>query len=222
MELSTGQKRALFVVLVVLLAGLGIYMIGPGRSHDGSSAASAPSARTPSAAATSPASLAGVPSYQVAPTPLPVPTRVSGANIYNWLPFTQTDLDAAANATLAFAADYETFTYKDTPASYEQRMSALVNSSLAALLERDFEPPGAQTTWTQEQLVSKSAGTINSITSFGGSPQATITFLVTITAQQTTGSGKASTSTSQYDVTADSAAGGWQINDIEPAGQGNQ
>ncbi len=220
MELSPGQKRGLFVVLVVLLAALGIYLVGPGRDQGGSTPAAASSGGSPSAATTSPASLAGVPSYQIAPTPLPVTTRIKDANIYNWLPFTKSDLDGAANVTLAFAAADETFTYKDTPATYGQRLSPLVSSTLDQLLERDFMPPGDHASWAQEQLVSKSAGTINAITSFGGSPQTSITFLVTIT-EQTTASGKTTTTTSQYDVTTDAVADGWQVNDFEPPGQGN-
>jgi hypothetical protein len=223
MELSTGQQRWLFVVLVVLLAGLGIYLLGPGRNHhsSGGSPSSGSSGGTPSASATATPALAGVPSYQAAPTPLPVPTEIKGANIYSWLPFTQADLDAAANVTLAFAKADETFTYRDTPATYEQRLSSLVTPTLGQLLERDFEPPGAKVSWAQKQLVSTSAGTINSISSFGGAPQASITFLVTIT-EETTASGTTSTTALQYDVTAVQVAGGWQVNDIEPAGTGNQ
>jgi hypothetical protein len=218
MELSTGQKRGLFVVLVVLLAGLGIYLIGPGRSH-GSPTAAAPGGNSPGAATTSPATLAGVPSYQVAPTPLPVPTTFKNANIYDWLPFKQSDLDAAANVTLAFAKADETFSYTDTATGYGKRLSSYVTPQLLTSLEETFQTGLPQ--WQQQQFASKGAGTINSITSFGGSPQASITFAVAI-AEQTTASGTTSTKTYQYDVTTVSVAGGWQVNDIEQAGQGNR
>jgi hypothetical protein len=219
MELSTGQKRGLFVVLVVLLAGLGIYLIGPGRDNSGSPSASKPSGSSPSAATTTaPASLAGVPSYEVQPTSAPVPTTIKSANIYDWLPFTPSDLKTAANVTVAFAGAYETYSYTDTWAEYGKRLSGYATSSLLTSLEQTFQT--GLPTWQQEHLTSKSAGTINSITLFGASPKS-ITFLVTITEQQTSQSGS-TPSTGQYDVTTVAVAGGWQVNDIEQSGQGNQ
>jgi hypothetical protein len=219
MELSTGQKRGLFVVLVVLLAGLGIYLIGPGRSHDGTPAASTSNGKSPAAGTTSPANLAGVPSYQVAPTTLPVPTSIKNPNVYDWLPFTQSDLDAAANVTVAFAAQYQTYSYTDTTAAYGQRLSSYATSSLVTSLEETFQLGLPK--WKPLRYTSKTAGTIDAITSFGGQPQKSIVFAITIT-QLTTNGGKASTATHQYDVTTVAVAGGWQVNDIELAGQGNQ
>jgi len=219
MELSTGQKRGLFVVVVVLLAGLGIYLVGPGRDHDGSSPASASGSNSPSAATTTPANLAGVPSYQVQPSTPPVPTTFKNANIYDWLPFKQSDLDAAANVTLAFAKADETFSYTDTTAGYGKRLSSYATPTLVTSLEETFQTGLPQ--WQQQQFTSQGAGTINSITSFGGSPQTSITFAVSIT-EQTTANGTTTTKTNTYDVTAVSVGGGWQVNDIEQAGQGNQ
>jgi hypothetical protein len=219
MELTTGQKRLLFVVVVVLLAALGIFLLGPGRSHGGSPSASTSSGAPPSSATTSPASLAGVPSYQVNPTTLPVPTTIKSANIYNWLPFTQSDLDAAANVTLAFVKADETYSYTDTATGYGKRLSNYATAPLQTSLEETFQTGLPQ--WQQQHYTSTGAGTISSITTFGGSPSTSITFVVSIT-EQVTASGQTSTKTSPYDVTTVAVAGGWQVNDIEQAGQGNQ
>jgi len=215
MELSPGKQRLLFVVIVILLAGLGIYLVGPGRS-DGTGAAASSSAGGASGSGPSASNIA-VPSAVVAPTPPPVPVSVKNANIYGWLPFTQADLDAAANVTLAFTAAYETFSYTDTPKSFGQRLSTLVTPTFLAVLEQEFLPAGAK----QEQLTSKSSGTIDQITAFGAHPQASITFVVTVT-EQTTASGNTTSTTGQYDVTAVGVAGSWQVNDIEQAEAGNQ
>jgi len=174
MELSTGQQRALFVVLVVILAGIGIYLLGPGRSH-GSGASPAASV-SPAAATSSPAPLA-VPSAAVAPTTIPVPQTTKNVSIYSWLPFTQQDLEEAANVTLAFAAADQTFSRTDTASSYGLRLKDLVTPT-------------------------------------------SITFAVTLT-EQTTSGGKATTTTTQCDVTTVAVAGGWQVNDLEQAGIGN-
>lgn len=218
MELTPGRQRLLFAVVVILLALLGIYLVGPGRSHGAAPAASASTAPANPAAAVSPSPL-GVPSAVAAPTPVPV-TPVKGANIYNWLPFTQQDLSTAAGVTLAFAAAYETYTYSDTAAAYAARLSSLVTADLGQTLESQFAPPGAQQQRAQGHLVSKSSGSIVQIRSFGATPQASITFVVDITVQ-TTQSAKTTSVTNQWAVTAVTAPGGWAVHDIEPAAAGN-
>jgi hypothetical protein len=218
MELTPGRQRLFFVVVVILLALLGIYLVGPGRSHGAAPAASASTASANPAATVSPSPL-GVPSAVVAPTPVAV-TPVKGANIYNWLPFTQQDLSTAAGVTLAFAAADETFRYSDTAATYAARLSGLVTADLGQTLESQFAPPAVQAQRAQQHLVSKSSGSIVRITSFGTTPQASITFVVDITVQ-TTASAKTTSVTSQWAVTAVTAPGGWAVHDIEPAAAGN-
>jgi len=210
MELSTGQRRALFVVLVVVLAGIGIYLVGPGRSHGGGAA---PAASGTSSAASSSAAPPAVPSAEISPTQIPVPTAIKNADIYDWLPFTQQDLDVAANATLEFAAADQTWSSTDTADSYGQRLQNLVTPTFLTTLEQQFRPQGAT------GMSSKSSGTITQIASFGSSP-ATITFVITFT-EQTTSNGKTTTTTSKNDVTTVAVAGGWQVNDFELHGVGN-
>jgi hypothetical protein len=216
MELTPGRQRLFFVVVVILLALLGIYLVGPGRSRGAAPAASTAPANA--AASVSPSPL-GVPSAVVAPTPVAV-APVKGANIYNWLPFTQQDLATAAGVTLAFTAADETFSYTDTAATYAGRLSSLVTSDLLQTLESQFAPPGEQQQRVQQHLVSKSSGSIVSIRSFGAAPQTSITFVVDITVQ-TTASAKTTSVTSQWAVTAVTAPGGWAVHDIEPAAAGN-
>jgi hypothetical protein len=215
MELTPGRQRLLFAAVVVLLVALGIYLVGPGRGR-------APSAATPTASARPAGSLSPastVPSAVASPSPVPA-TPVKGANIYDWLPFTQADLAKAAGVTLAFAAADETYRYTDTPASYAARLSGLVTSDLGQTLESQFAPPGDMQRRTQQHLVSASSGSITAIASFGAAPQASITFVVTITVR-TTASGVTTSTASQWNVTAVTAPGGWVIHDIEPAGVGN-
>jgi hypothetical protein len=218
MELTPGRQRLFFVVVVIVLAVLGIYLVGPGRSHGTAPAASASTAAA-NPAATVPASPIGVPSAVESPPPVAV-TPVKGANIYNWLPFTQRDLSTAAGVTLAFAAADETFSYTDTAATYAARLSGLVTSDLGQTLESQFAPPGAQQQRAQQHLESKSSGSIVRIRSFGSAPQASITFLVDITVQ-TTASAQTTSVTNQWAVTAVTAPGGWAVHDIEPSGAGN-
>jgi hypothetical protein len=211
MELSTGQQRALFVALVILLAGLGIYLIGPAR-HSGPSAAPSASTSPVAAATSSPPS-----AVQPVSSSSPASSAAGGVNIYDWLPFTQQDLAQASQVTLAFAADYGTYSYTETPAAYADKMSALVTAEFAVTLKADYAAAGFAAQRSAQKQVSSGSGGIASIRSFG---PGSITFVVNIAQKLTTTKGSMTT-TMQYAVTVVSAAGGWQVNDIELATAGN-
>jgi hypothetical protein len=215
MELSTGQQRLLFVVVVLALAGLGIYLIGPG-AHRGAGASPTTSASSSPAVATSSPATA-VPPAILPSTAAPAPSGTGGADIYQWLPFSQQDLTEAAQETVAFAADYETFSYTETATVYAAKMANLVSAELAGTLENAYATPGVAAQRSAQKQISASSGGITSIRSFGAG---SITFLVNIVQRLTTTSGT-TTATTQYAVTAVSAAGGWEVNDIELANAGN-
>ncbi|HLH84530.1 MAG TPA: hypothetical protein VKV38_14810 [Trebonia sp.] len=214
MELSNGQQRLLFVVVVLGLAGLGIYLVGPG-SHHGAAASPGASAGSagPSAAAST------VPAIQPATAPATPATAGGGVDIYQWLPFTQQDLAAAARVTLAFAADYDTYSYTETDTAYIGKMAGLITSDLAGSLKNAYDLPGSVSARSAQKQVSTSSGTIVSIRSFGTAP-VSIMFVVNITQKLATTKGT-SASTTQYWVTVVSGAAGWQVSDIELAGAGN-
>lgn len=204
MELSSGQQRLLFVVVVLALAGLGVYLVG---GHHGTSASPPPKATVSAAPATT------------APATTPATTNGSGgADIYQWLPFTQQDLTNAARTTVAFAADWETWSYTEPAPTYAAKMSGLVTTELSATLENDYATPGVANQRSAQKQISTSSGGIASISTFG---TGTITFVVNITQQLATSSGTTHT-TQQYAVTVVSGANGWLVNDIEQAGAGNQ
>ena len=204
MELSRGQQRLLFVVVVLALGGLGVFLLG-GRHK----AATPPPAR---------------PSASVAPvtsTPAAAPvttTGGSGVNIYQWLPFTQQDLTAASRATDTIAADYENWTYTEPAQAYVAKMNGLVTANFAASLQNSYATPGVAALRSAQKQISTSSGGIASIRSFG---TGSITFVVNIAQRLATTSGTTNTS-KQYAVTLVSSATGWQVNDVELAGAGNQ
>jgi hypothetical protein len=219
MELSPGQQRLLFAVVVIVLVGLGFFLI-EGRSH-GTTAASA---TTPTPTPTASAPSASAPSASASATATPPATEPSatpsatagGANIYQWLPFTQPDLTAAAKTTLAFAKDYVTWNSKESKAAYGAKMASLVTTQEDATLEYDFSTAAT----AAGNAVSTGSAAIDSISSFGASP-ASITFSVTITQQVVPAQG-ASASPSQYDITVVSTGTGWQVNNIQLFNVGNE
>jgi hypothetical protein len=215
MELSSGQQRLLFVVVVLALAGLGIFLLGPSLHHK-TAAAPTPS---PSSAAASPPAASSSPAAQPATTPATPATTGGGANIYQWLPFSQQDLTEAAQATTSFAADYDTYSYTETDKAYIGKMAGVVTAELAATLKNAYDLPSAASMRSSQKQVATSSGQIVSIRSFGTGPSSII-FVVNITQKVAATSGMTSTTT-QYAVTAIAAGGGWQISDIELAKAGN-
>ena len=218
MDLTTGQRRLLFIVVVLALAGLGFYLV-ISRSSAGSPAA-APS--TPASGGSQPATSGGA-AAGVPPSTVPAATPVStagGTEIYQWLPFTAADLAAAAKTTVTFAGDYATWSYTENAAAYGAKLSGLVTTSEAATLENDYGTPGVAGPRAADKQVSAGSGTIDSISSFGSGNPTSITFLVTIS-QQVTSTQPAKSMTGQYTVTVVSSGSAWQVNDIELSGIGN-
>lgn len=219
MELSPGQQRLLFVVVVIALVGLGFFLI-QGRSH-GTSAAPAATTPTPSASASassaaSASAAATATPPAVEPSSAPPTSTPGGANIYQWLPFTQLDLTNAAKTTVAFAADYATWNSKESKAAYGAKLANLVTAQEEATLEYDFSTAAR----AAGNAVSTGSGTINSITTFGSSPES-ITFSVKI-AQQVVPAKGASASSGQYAITVVLSGSGWRVDNIELSSLGNQ
>jgi hypothetical protein len=203
MELSSGQQRLLFVVVVLALGGLGIFLLGS-RHRTATPPPAHPSASAVPATST--------------PTAAPATTTGGGVDIYQWLPFTQQDLTAASRATVAFAADYETWTYTEPAQAYVAKMNGLVTTNFAASLQNSYATPGVAALRNAQKQISTSSGGIASIQSFG---TGSITFAVNITQRLATTSGTTNSS-KQYAVTVVSNATGWQVNDVEIAGAGNR
>ena len=213
MELSPVQRFAAFVVVVLVLAGLGAYLFLPrapasGDSHDfahrhcGSSA----SARRCASPAPTRHSASPAPSVQAAP------------DIYQWLPFTQAGLASAASATTEFAQHYGTFSYTDSAQAYLAPMLPLMSSQLAAVLGRAFAAPGLAGTRVSTKQVATATAAIVALRAFGPT---SLTFVVAIT--QRLASTKGTTrQTTNYAVTVTGTGTSWQVNDIQLAGAGNQ
>jgi hypothetical protein len=218
MELTPGQRRLVFVVIVIVLVGLGVYLIhGRGSGGTPAAAPSTPARTTAPAASTS--SAADVPP-SVVPSATPVSTA-GGAEIYQWLPFTPADLTAAAQATTSFATDYVTWSYQEDTAAYVAPMHGLVTAAALTAVEAGYATPGVASQRTTDKQVSTGSGTIASISSFGTSTTGTsITFLVTIN-QKVTSTQPTATTAPQYSVTVLSSGGPWQVSNINLSDLGN-
>jgi hypothetical protein len=217
MELSPAKQRLLFVVVVIGLVALGIFVIR-GRSDGNAAAPAATPTPTPtqsSAAASGAATGASAPaSSPAASLAGATPPATAGANIYQWLPFTQSDLSAAAKTTLAFANVYANTSYTETNAAYAGKLAGLTTTQEAATLEDGFETAGIRATRTEDKQVATGTPTIESINSFGAAPTLTITFNVTI-AQRLVSTSGTMNSTPEYTITTVSTGTSWQVSNIQ-------
>jgi hypothetical protein len=230
MDLSPGQRRAAFAVIVVALAALGAFVLvprlAPGRPPGATAAvAGGAQAARSSGPARSPVPLPGAPAPIPSAAPVPsagAPGPPAGApaapvNIYRWLPFSQAGLAAAASVVLRFAADFATYSAAESAAAYVRRMSGLVTPELAATLARGYATPGLAQQRRQQGQSATGTGRITALRAFGSS---SITFLVTVEQKVTDRHGTRASATG-YAVTVTGAGTAWQVSDIELASAGN-
>jgi septal ring-binding cell division protein DamX len=213
-DLSPGQQKAVFVLVVVVLAALGYWLILPKVSHSGghAQAATTPTSRSPSSAAAS-AQASDIPTS----TATVSPTAAGNVNIYSWLPFTQQDLADAAAVTVKFGVDYNTYSYTESAAAYVAKMSGLITGELATTLQASYSTPGVATLRTSQKQVSTGTAVVSSLRAFGPS---SLTFVIT-TGQRLVSSRGTTNGSTQYAVTVTGSGSSWQVDDIELASAGN-
>ncbi len=211
MELSPRQRRAVFAVIVVVLAAFGYYLVVPAVTH-GHAAASPTASGTPSGTAA-----ATAPSSAPAPAVTAPAAEAGGVDIYAWLPFTQQDLAAAASVTVRFSVEYNTFTYTESATAYVGAMGGLITGQLATTLRAAYQTPGVAKLRTSQKQVSTGSAVISALRAFGAS---SLTFIVTAGQRLATADGT-STGSTQYAVTVTGSGGSWQVSDIELESAGN-
>lgn len=211
MVLTPGQQKAVFVLVVIVLAALGYFLVIPSLHHTRNQAATSPSP-VPATASPSPPPTTSAPTVTAAPA-----TAGGPVDIYSWLPFTQQGLAAAAAVTVRFAVAYNTFTYTENAHDYISSMNGLITGQLAATLQTAYSTPGTARLRTGQKQVSTGTAQINSLRAFGS---ASITFLVNANQHLVT-SGGASNGAAQYAVTVTGSGTSWRVNDIELSNAGN-
>ena len=208
MDLSPGQQKAVFALVVVVLAALGYWLIVPRVSHSHAQAQPSP---TPSPTVSVPSPPASAPSAVTT-----TPASTGGVDIYSWLPFTQQGLAAAAAVTEKFLVDYNTYSYTESAAGYVGKMNGLITTQLASTLQGLYSQQGVAKVRSDQRQVSTGTAVINSLRAFGPS---SLTFIATgtqhLATSQSTSSGSA-----QYAITVTGSGTSWQVDNIELASVG--
>jgi len=215
MEPTPGQRKAAFALVVVALAGLGIFLLRPGAAGSAEAGQPTPSRSVP------PPSPAPAVTQPAAPAPAtgpePAPSGTGAASIYQWLPFTQAELDRAAAVATRFGVLYDTFSYTESASRYVQKMRGVITGQLSGTLARAYATPGVAGPRAKKKQVSVGSASITSLRAFGS---ASITFILTISNKITDTQG-ISRSSGQYAVTVTGSGDSWQVSDIELASAGN-
>jgi len=207
-DLSPGQLKAVFVVVVVVLASLGYWLIWPKVAHPHAAPQAAVS-QSPSASGSAPASAPA--SAPGTPAATASPAASGNVNIYSWLPFTQQGLAAAAAVTVKFSAAYNTYSYTESADAYIAAMNGLITPQLAATLRESYASPGVAKLRVSQKQVATGTAVIDSLRAFGPS---SLTFVVTGTQHLVT-SGGTSNGSAQYAVTVTGSGTSWQVDNIE-------
>ena len=214
MDLSPGQQKAVFALVVVVLAALGYWLVLPKVSHSSAQAqptrTPSPAESVPSAPPTSAANSSGGSAGAA------TPAATGSVNIYSWLPFTQQGLTAAATVTQEFLADYDTYSYTESARAYVGKMGGLITGQLSTTLQNLYASPGVAKLRNDQQQVATATAVINSLRSFGTS---SLTFIATATQHLATAKGSSNGST-QYAITVTGSGTSWQVNDIELSSAG--
>jgi len=215
MELTPAQRKLVFAVVVLALAGLGAFLFLPGsllgsKRDQGQPAASSQTVHHTASPQPTGGGLGAAP-------PPPPPSDTSGVNIYQWLPFSKAGLAAAANVAKTFTTDYVNYSYTESAASYVGRMNGLITAQLAASLQQAYATPGVAQIRNQQKQVYSGTVRITALRAFG---QSSLTFVVAV-AQKVTGTKGTTRQTVSFAVTVAGAITRWQVNDVEPASAGN-
>jgi hypothetical protein len=220
MEFTSLQRKLTFCLIVLVLAGLGFYIVDP--AADGSS----PSAGRPSP---SPGlrSPSGVPSAASSRSPTSsaggtekfssTPAAGQSVNIYQWLPFTPASLTSAAATVSRFADAYDTFSYAESGRQYLNSLRPLVSAQLGAQIEGAYLTPGVAAQRSKLKQVCTGSSSIRSLRAFGAS---SLTFIVTMT-EHSTQAGGSNVQSAQYAVTVTGSGSSWQVTSLELASVGN-
>ena len=215
MELSPLQRFAIFAVVVLVLAGLGVYLFLPqssvagGRGH--------PAGRQHSPGPGTSQSGSAPPGTGPGSSPSPAPSGPAAPDIYQWLPFSQAGLTAAADKTTTFAAHYGTYSYTESTQTYLAPMQPLMTSQLATVLGRAYSAPGLVASRTAAKQSATATASILALRAFGPS---SLTFVVAV-AQRISSTKGTSRQSTDYAVTLSGDGTSWQVTDIELSSAGN-
>jgi hypothetical protein len=224
-------RRVAFGAIVCVLVGLGAYLIGPAAHGSGQSAAAASGGASSTAPPASPAAPAPAAPASGSGSGSGSPATGSGSagsgstasgpagqpDIYQWLPFTQAGLAAAASVVTRFGDAYGTYSYTESAHAYAATLSPLTSAQLTTQIAAAYSTPGVASARASGKQVVTGTATIQSISAFGAT---SLTFAVQVSQRIASTAGTSQVSTT-YSVTLTGGGLNWQVTSVELASVGN-
>jgi len=210
MDISPRARKVVFGLIVFALVALGAYLLRPAEHSWGGTAGQQPGPAT----TRPPSSGPGVSSPGAADSALP---GAGQPDIYQWLPFTQAGLAAAASVVTRFGDAYSTYSYTESAAAYVAPMQPLTGEQLVEQIKAAYSAPGVAAARAGGKQVSVGTATIESIRAFGPS---SLTFVVQVNQRLTDTAGYSQLSTG-YAVTVTGNGTTWQVSSVELVSVGN-
>ncbi|MBV2362811.1 hypothetical protein [Streptomonospora nanhaiensis] len=209
--LTDRQQRAVFAVLVAALVVFAVYLSITGFGQD-DGGQDAPQGQADQDSREG----EGDQSAIVPPSPIPT-TAAEDMQVLDWLPFSESELQAAAATAQGFAEAYGTIDYSESPDAYYQSMAELATEEYGETLSQSS---GAAAMWqemSEDNATSQGRANVESIRSFDDE---SVVFVVR--AQSiTTSDSDASEDLGEYAITVVSDQGEWKVFDFQPADAGN-
>ncbi|MGS2645258.1 hypothetical protein [Streptosporangium sp. LJ11] len=206
-----GSRRgAVFAVLVVILAAVGVYVTMWSDTGEGPETRAEPAGVTRTVASgREPAAEPARPAATASNAPF---------DVYSYLPMTKQELAAAADYAQRFTAEYGTFSYDEDPAVYGDRLKGYVTTEFSGALLRTVTSPGTVEANKADEVVSVGTARVKGIRQIDS---ASVVFVVVGTQNVTARSG-VNERTAEYAVTLIQVGAEWRVHDLQPADSGQE
>ena len=204
-------RRVAFAVIVCVLVALGAYLVGP-FAHRDRQPGKQSAGHEPDAAGSPGPAISLSPPAAGSTSP-----QSAQPDIYQWLPFSQSGLAAAAATVTRFGAAYGTYSYGESASAYSASLQPVTSASLVDQIEAAYAAPGVASARAGAKQIAVGTATIVSISAFGPT---SLTFDLQV-AQRITATTGASQQSTRYSVTLTGAGASWQVTSVELATVGN-
>ncbi|MFY7068721.1 hypothetical protein ACOQFV_22930 [Nocardiopsis changdeensis] len=207
-------QRFVFIGLIVVLVGAGVYFSTGG--FGGGGGAEAPA--EPEVSQGENGGSAGAPDAlsSVEPSPLPT-TAADDVDVLEWFPFPEEDLRTAGTTAKAFAEAYGTIDYTGSPEAYYDSMRALATDEYADVLAESSRAGAFWTEMAEAEAIAEGRAEVRSIRTFGDS---SITFVVTAQSITETANREFDEELGEFAITVVQEGRTWRVFDFQPADVG--
>ncbi|MFL1429318.1 MULTISPECIES: hypothetical protein [unclassified Nocardiopsis] len=207
-------QRFVFIGLIVVLVGAGVYFSMGGFGGGGTEEAPV----EPEVAQGDNGGSAGAPSdlSSVEPSPLST-TAEDDVDVLGWFPFPEEELRTAGMTARAFAEAYGTIDYTGSPEAYYDSMRALATDEYADVLAESSRAGAFWAEMAEAEAIAQGRAEVESIRTFGSS---SITFVVTAQSITETANREFDEELGEFAITVVQEGRTWKVFDFQPADAG--